>query len=61
VQSFEVISSTGQNVFASLNAVSQMLLHKFSKQGEAASAATPAPLVAAASLTVPKIAAPAGL
>ena len=36
VQSFEVISSTGQNVFASLNAVSQMLLHKFSKQGDAA-------------------------
>ena len=34
VQSFEVISSTGQNVFASLNAVSQMLLHKFSKQGD---------------------------
>ena len=34
VQSFEVISSTGQNVFASLNAVSQMLLHKFSKQDE---------------------------
>src|SRR5436190_22600960 len=32
VQSFEVISSTGQNVFASLNAVSQILLHKFSKQ-----------------------------
>jgi signal recognition particle receptor subunit beta len=34
VQSFEVISSTGQNVFASLNAVSQILLHKFSKQSE---------------------------
>ncbi len=33
-QSFEVISSTGQNVFASLNAVSQILLHKFSKQSE---------------------------
>ena len=30
--SFEVISSTGQNVFATLNAVSQILLHKFSKQ-----------------------------
>src|SRR5438876_4865934 len=30
--SFEVISSTGQNVFAALNAVSQILLHKFSKQ-----------------------------
>ena len=33
-QSFEVISSTGQNVFASLNAVSQILLHKFSKQSD---------------------------
>src|SRR3989454_2827345 len=34
MQSFEVISSTGQNVFATLNAVSQILLHKFSKQNE---------------------------
>ena len=34
LQSFEVISSTGQNVFAALNAVSQVLLHKFSKQNE---------------------------
>jgi signal recognition particle receptor subunit beta len=34
LQSFEVVSSTGQNVFAALNAVSQMLLHKFSKQNE---------------------------
>ena len=35
LQSFETISSTGQNVFAALNAVSQVLLHKFSKQGDA--------------------------
>src|SRR6266852_6752074 len=35
LQSFEVISSIGQNVFAALNAVSQVLLHKFSKQSEA--------------------------
>jgi len=35
LQSFEVISSSGQNVFAALNAVSQVLLHKFSKQSEA--------------------------
>src|ERR1043166_916269 len=28
LQSFEVISSTGQNVFAALNAVSQILLHR---------------------------------
>ena len=34
LQNFEVISSTGQNVFAALNAVSQILLHKFSKQNE---------------------------
>jgi hypothetical protein len=41
VQSFEVISSTGQNVFATLNAVSQILLHKFSKQSDAGHSATP--------------------
>src|SRR5256885_8862628 len=35
LQSFEVISSSGQNVFAALNSVSQILLHKFSKQSEA--------------------------
>jgi hypothetical protein len=34
LQSFEVISSSGQNVFAALNAVSQILLHKFSKQSD---------------------------
>src|SRR3954464_1730376 len=33
VHSFEVVSSTGQNVFGSLNAVSQILLHKFRQQG----------------------------
>src|SRR5881394_215477 len=43
VQSFEVVSSTGQNVFASLNAVSQILLHKFSKQTDAPKTA-PAPV-----------------
>src|ERR1700741_5139737 len=46
VQSFEVISSTGQNVFASLNAVSLILLHKFSKQTDAPK--TPPPPVAVA-------------
>src|SRR5438128_5338958 len=35
LQSFEVISSSGQNVFATLNAVSQILRHKFSKQSDA--------------------------
>ena len=43
VQSFEVVSSTGQNVFASLNAVSQILLHKFSKQSDVPKTA-PAPV-----------------
>ncbi len=41
VQSFEVVSSTGQNVFASLNAVSQILLHKFSKQSATPKSAPP--------------------
>src|SRR5438309_11519524 len=39
VQSFEVVSSTGQNVLATRNAVSQILLHKFSKQRDARPAA----------------------
>jgi mutual gliding-motility protein MglA len=39
-QSFEVTSSTGLNVFASLNAVSQILLHKFSKQSESTKTST---------------------
>jgi signal recognition particle receptor subunit beta len=43
VQSFEVVSSSGQNVFASLNAVSQILLHKFSKQSDVPKTA-PAPV-----------------
>ena len=41
LQSFEVISSSGQNVFAALNAVSQILLHKFSKQNEVPDTASP--------------------
>jgi hypothetical protein len=44
VPSFEVVSSTGQNVFASLNAVSQVLLHKFSKQGDSPASAAPKPV-----------------
>lgn len=43
IQSFEVVSSTGQNVFAALNAVSQILLHKFSKQSDVPQS-TPAPV-----------------
>jgi len=42
LQSFEVISSTGQNVFAALNAVSQILLHKFSKQSDVPQVTAPA-------------------
>jgi signal recognition particle receptor subunit beta len=44
LQSFESVSSTGQNVFATLNAVSQILLHKFNKQNDVP--ATTAPAVA---------------
>src|SRR5436189_747285 len=41
VQRFQVVSSTGQNVFATLNAVSQILLHKFSKQSDAGRSGAP--------------------
>jgi hypothetical protein len=41
LQSFESASSTGQNVFATLNAVSQILLHKFSKQNDVPQSAAP--------------------
>jgi hypothetical protein len=62
VQSFEVISSTGQNVFASLNAVSQMLLHKFSKQGAAAPTGAVAPTaVSVEPVPAPKLASPAAV
>lgn len=44
VQSFEVVSSTGQNVFAALNAVSQLLLHKFSKESDGVRSVSPAPV-----------------
>lgn len=42
LQSFESVSSTGQNVFATLNAVSQILLHKFSKQNDVPANTPPA-------------------
>jgi len=45
VQSFEVISSTGQNVFSTLNVVSQLLLHKFNKASDASQASAPLPQV----------------
>ncbi len=39
VQTFEVISTTGQNVFNALNTVAQLLLYKFTKEN--ASSTTP--------------------
>ena len=41
VQSFEVVSSSGQNVFSSLNVVSQLLLHKFNKAGDSTTSTAP--------------------
>ncbi len=41
VQSFDSVSSTGQNVFATLNAVSQLLLHKFSKDNNDPAGSSP--------------------
>lgn len=65
VQSFEVVSSTGQNVFAALNAVSQLLLHKFSKESDQARPAASSPASASASAVAGgrsgMISAPAGL
>ncbi len=46
VQSFDAVSSTGQNVFATLNAVSQLLLHKFSKDNNPAESTPAAPATA---------------
>src|SRR2546426_4712346 len=40
-QIYQIISITGQNTFASLQAVSQILLHKFSKQSDVPQAAAP--------------------
>jgi mutual gliding-motility protein MglA len=53
LQSFETISSSGQNVFATLNAVSQILLHKFSNQSEAPRT-TPLAVAIPAGVTVPQ-------
>ncbi len=36
VQSFESVASTGQNVFATLNAISRLLLYKFTKESDLA-------------------------
>ena len=56
-QSFETISSTGQNVFAALNAVSQILLHKFSKQSDAPRT-TPVAVAIPAEPTLPSVSPP---
>jgi len=44
VQSFEAVASTGQNIFATLNGISRLLLQKFTQQSDATSkpAQTPA-------------------
>lgn len=34
VQSFEAVASTGQNVFSTLNAISRLLLYKFTKESD---------------------------
>jgi signal recognition particle receptor subunit beta len=41
VQSYEASASAGNNVFATLNAVSQLLLHKFSRENQSAAVANP--------------------
>jgi signal recognition particle receptor subunit beta len=41
LQSFESSSSTGENIFATLNGVSQILLHKFSKQNDVPQSVAP--------------------
>lgn len=59
LQSFESISSTGQNVFATLNAVSQILLHKFNKQNDAPATTAPAVVTPADSVASQNEVAPA--
>ncbi len=44
VQTFEAVASTGENIFATLNSVSQLLLHKFSKDNENTAPPTEAPV-----------------
>jgi len=53
LQSFDVISSSGQNVFAALNAVSQILLHKLSKQKDVPKS-TPPPVAIPVEPPVPQ-------
>lgn len=57
--SFESVSSTGQNVFATLNAVSQILLHKFSKQNDVPQNVAPTVAIPAGSSVPQSEAAPA--
>jgi signal recognition particle receptor subunit beta len=57
--SFESVSSTGQNVFATLNAASQILLHKFSKQNDVPQNVAPTVAIPAGSSVPQSEAAPA--
>ena len=59
LQSFESVSSTGQNVFATLNAVSQILLHKFSKQNDVPPTTAPTVAIPAGSVVPQTEVAPA--
>jgi len=59
LQSFESVSSTGQNVFATLNAVSQILLHKFNKQNDVPSNTAPAVAITAGPIVAQSEVAPA--
>lgn len=59
LQSFESVSSTGQNVFATLNAVSQILLHKFNKQNDVPSNTAPAVAIPAGPIVAQSEVAPA--
>jgi signal recognition particle receptor subunit beta len=59
LQSFESVSSTGQNVFATLNAVSQILLHKFNKQNDVPSNTAPAVAIPAGPVVAQSEVAPA--
>jgi signal recognition particle receptor subunit beta len=59
LQSFESVSSTGQNVFATLNAVSQTLLHKFSKQNDVPQTIAPPVAIPAGSVVSQTEVAPA--
>jgi len=51
VPSFVGIATTGQGVFATLNAISRLLLQKFARENESASAKQQSPQTATAPAT----------